>query len=472
MRRTDHDQASMTVDEFSADEWVDRLAQALPKLAKAQEPWLQEYYGQPRRVLSPYVGRNGNPPAFPLGDVQTLYTRACFAKGSSEGKQYAALLAVLDPVRYILHSHPTLARVLSRIIGRDDFWMPILDSRHWASLTDLISGLMARANELPGDGFRTAARELDAFLAPAGDGETSGVLGDLEVGCDVVLFWGLTLKERIDIGKEMAILPFEQARAFVDESLVKKLAPRGAKFHGWSSVGAVVRSFPWRPEFGRTGYEGEPQLEWPGPFFPEARIFLELLAVSHAAPVLRLAEVSNCIDRSAGRLLGRERHGPGIYQSWPAHGFDGFEVSPELATEALAEAREAFGNRKGERYQRMAPIVVRLAEALARRGQYAAEDRVLDLAIALERMFKPGDKGISAQLQRGVADLLGGDDDAQSQMKKAMKHVYDVRSAIIHGPKDDRKTRLLEEKDRAFGAGFDLARRSLFEMLRDGPPQQ
>ena len=123
---------------------------------------------------------------------------------------------------------------------------------------------------------------------------------------------------------------------------------------------------------------------------------MELLAVAHAGPVLRLAELSNCIDRSAGRLLGRERHGPGFYQSWPAQGFDGFEVSPELAPEALAEAREAFANRKGERYDKMAPIVGRLAEALARSGQYAAEDKVLDL-VMLWRGCSNRRTGISAR---------------------------------------------------------------------------
>ena len=41
-----------------------------------------------------------------------------------------------------------------------------------------------------------------------------------------MLFHGLTLKERIDIGEEMAILSFKQVRAFVDYSLVKNLPRR------------------------------------------------------------------------------------------------------------------------------------------------------------------------------------------------------------------------------------------------------
>ena len=71
-----------------------------------------------------------------------------------------------------------------------------------------------------------------------------------------------------------------------------------------------------------------------------------------------------------------------------------------------------------------------------------------------------------------ISENVRHDHEVGSQMKKAMKHVYDVRSAVIHGPKDDKKKRLPEEMNKAFVAGFDLARQSLFKMLLDGPPRQ
>ena len=86
--------------------------------------------------------------------------------------------------------------------------------------------------------------------------------------------------------------------------------------------------------------------------------------MSHAAPGLPLATISNCIDRSASRLLGQEGHGPGSYQSWTAKGLDGFAECPVLTPEALQEAREAFEKRESGRYERMAPFVGRLAQAL------------------------------------------------------------------------------------------------------------
>ena len=44
-----------------------------------------------------------------------------------------------------------------------------------------------------------------------------------------VLFYGLTLKERIDIVDGMVMLPFEQARAFMNENMVTDLASAGRR---------------------------------------------------------------------------------------------------------------------------------------------------------------------------------------------------------------------------------------------------
>ena len=45
--------------------------------------------------------------------------------------------------------------------------MRILNSGSSISAGDLIAGLMARAADLSGDRFRTAAGELNAFLSPS-----------------------------------------------------------------------------------------------------------------------------------------------------------------------------------------------------------------------------------------------------------------------------------------------------------------
>ena len=104
-------------------------------------------------------------------------------------------------MRYILFSYPALERVVSRIVGEDQFWIQVLNAGYSISLTDLIA-------ELSGDSFRTAAHELNSFLTPAKGEGSASVSDGLDIGYDAVLFYGLTLKERIEIGDGMALLPF------------------------------------------------------------------------------------------------------------------------------------------------------------------------------------------------------------------------------------------------------------------------
>ena len=457
----------MTAGEFSADEWIDRLTRALPGLAEAQEPYLQEYYRQNPLVHVVYGGPDRDPPAFPLDDLQALYLMGHHGNASDEQEYYAPLCAVLDPVRSILRSHPTLERVVSRIIGRDEFWMEILNSGSVTSLTNLIAGLMARAAELSGDRFRATAGELNAFLTPAEKPGPADVLGGLDVGYDAVLFYGLALKERIEIADGMAMLPFEQAREFLDLSMVKELAPPGAVSHGWRSLGAVIRPFRWRPVFRRTGYEAAQEPDNPGPFFRQALTFLELLAVAHAAPVLRLATLPDCIHRSAGRLLGGLNPGGSFSRGRSAQEFNGWDKRPDLAPEVLAAASEAFADRKSERFGKMAPVIAWLCEALEGDGRFATELRFVHVAKALERMYDLPERAISRTLQNRVSGYLGSDSESRERLKQGVKAFYEERSASVH----NRKGKPSPQRNRdAFTKGFDIARRTLFKLLDEGPP--
>ena len=306
------------------------------------------------------------------------------------------------------------------------------------------------------------------FSLPDAEEDGAAFPDGLDHGCDVALFHGPVVEERIDVAEDVTLLPFEEVRAFVDEEFVHDLAPAGAGFHGFRSVGAAARTFRWRPAFYRAGYERELDSHDAGPFFRRARTFLQLLSVAHAAPVLPLAELSHRIDRSAGRLLGRGGQSPGFYQSWPAKGFDGLDEGPVLRREALDEAKEAFENRAGERHRRMAPVVGRLAEALARNGPFAVADRVLDVGIALERMYVLDEGKISRKLRNRAARYLATDGLSEESIRISAQEFYEVRSDIVH----NRLHRLTPERvHAAFCNGFDIARRSLFKLLREGPPE-
>lgn len=460
----------MTETEYSADDWTARLSSALRILFKEQEPWLTYYYEETPYVHVMSEGSNVISPDSLLDHLRGIYATARLGgKVSGEKEHYAALRKLLDPVRHILRSHPALERVMSRIIGEDNFWIQVLGNGQSIGLTDLIAGLVVRARTLPDDGFVTAARELEAFLDRAWIESKACVPGDLDTGYDAVLFYGLNIKERIDIEKDMAILPPEQVQAFVEKSLIREHVPQGAGLHGWQSVGAVVRPFQWKPKFYRQGdiRSSEPswsEVDHTNNFFRQAAVFLELLAVAHTTPVLRLAMLPQRIKHSAGQLLGDVSRSGSIFPGRSAQGFDGFEVCPELAPEALAIAREAFNNREHQRFKKMAPIIARLDEALARDGQFASEDKILDVAIALERMYQLDRSDISRKMQTRAALFLGDDDGSQM---KTIKKFYNTRSDIVH---NKRKRNSPESDHKIFNEGFSIARRTLFKLLCEEPP--
>ena len=457
----------MTSAGFDAEAWVERLAQLLPALALTQEPYLREYQERYGRVI---VLRDGEPLPFPLEDLRLLYDEVRDSRPWGLETHYAPLRAVLNPVRYALLAHPVLERVAvtGRLIGDNRFSMEILGSGGDIHAGTLIAGLMARGAEVADGGFKTALRELNAFLSPAEDGAAAEALGGLDDACDLFLFYGLALSERIEVADGMVLLPYEEVLRFVDQETVEKFAPSGAGFHGWRAVGAAVRPFRWRPEFERRANLNKPMRPTP-PFFPDAAALLDLLAVSHATRVAPLATLSNRIDDSAGRLLGREKQSPGFYQSWSAEGVSGFDECPDIDPKALAEAREAFRNRENTRYERMAPIVTRLSEALSRNGRFANGDRVLDVAMALERMYVLDENNIGRKLRSRTARLLGTDAASTKSIRDNVQELYDVRSDIVH----NRLHRLTPERvHSAFVEGFDLARQSLFKLLREGPPEE
>ena len=164
-------------------------------------------------------------------------------------------------------------------------------------------------------------------------------------------------------------------------------------------------------------------------------------------------------------MLYKESNKPNRGRS--AHGFDGFRTCPELEREALGKATGAFTIRTGERYARMAPIVGRLGEALGRDGRFAVEDRILDVAIALEQMYELDGGEISHKMRTRVAWFLGADSESRLREMKAVKEFYGARSAIVHNRKGKAVT---QRQHVAFAKGFDIARRSLFKLLRQEPP--
>ena len=228
----------------------------------------------------------------------------------------------------------------------------------------------------------------------------------------------------------------------------------------------MVRPFRWRPAFRRKTEHLEDWPSWPPSFGEDALTFLELLSIANQTPILPFILIRGCLHRSAHGLLGLAHSRGGSHPiRQVGRRYDPFQAPPRLQHSSINLAKQAYSTRGDEEFERFAPIIHRLSEALERSGRFGASDRILDISQSLELMFRPKGGRISQKLQDGMAELLGVDETHQDEIRAAIKKVYDVRSAIVHGATDARRKRNLEDRQSAFISGFNLTQQALFKML-------
>ena len=453
----------------TSDNWVERLAQALSDLAAAHEIYQDELYQRRQeRVRNRREMTWSIAPEHPSDDLSAFYYQACLQEGRYFEERYAPLRTSFARVHAVLAAHPAWTALLDPSDNRSEFWTQMANGGGLGTLLTVIAGLMARAIEVREDGFRVASSELDALLAPAADTEHPPDRDDLSVGYHVALVHGLRVSDERRIADGMTLVPFERMRGYVDESVLSDIAPHIIKYNAWQSVGAIVKPFRWKPAFSERGEDSKPELDWGGSFFDDAEAFVELLAMFHAAPVISLVTIPYCIHRTACYLLGR-RHYHGGYSWGPmARSFSRFGRSGEVSQRALDEARNAFADRNSDRYRYCAPAIARLAEALARGGRFQADDKILDTALALERMYGADGAEITFKLKTMAACFLETGPDERLQVFRDVGQFYKVRSEIVHAKKKQQPSH--KQKAEAFEKGLEIARKTVVKLLRDGLP--
>ena len=112
----------------------------------------------------------------------------------------------------------------------------------------------------------------------------------------------------------------------------------------------------------------------------------------------------------------------------------------------------------------MSRFVGLLAKALKSSND---DDKIVDVAKALEGMYQTPERDVLRTLKRRVAGVLGLNEADRERIEGCVQAFYRTRSKIVHGE-------LIEgepfRKGAAFVRGLDLAQRSLFKFIREGAP--
>ena len=117
----------MKPEEFEAEDWIERLAHALSKLAEGHETSLRKYHGLAPDIHLLFGGPQGGRHTYSPDQVWNH-----FAKQAGPGRwnwvprraeSQPPKASKPDGVRSILLAHPTLAQVSDSMAGRDEFWV-------------------------------------------------------------------------------------------------------------------------------------------------------------------------------------------------------------------------------------------------------------------------------------------------------------------------------------------------------------
>lgn len=450
---------------FEPNCWSNRLARALTSLAALHECFPKSLGEHTVHYSSPELSSGAVIMVHHYGDaLLALYLDACLEKDGGQDERSVRLRSALTNALDILAEHPALAPVADSSCSARKFMVVLADKAEKTDLLHILAGLMTRGKELPTEGFRVACRELKELLDPNKAHDTV----KLNTGLHVVLFHGLRFEAEVSITDDLKIVPFENVREYVDEPLLRPFSPNLTVPEPWMPVAAMVKSFEWHPAFHPLDDDICLNLDWGGSFREDGERLVELLAITHAAPIVCLVTMHYCVDRLACRLLGQPHRRACYTFGRSAQSFDRSRVSRESCATALDEARELFRKRNGERFRRYEPIVARLAEAAARSGRFAVDDRILDVAIALERMYGLDRGEIAFKLKTRAACFLESDTARRTRVFRDVGRFYDARSAIVHNAGKKRWPE--KEREAAFDMGFDIARRSLGKLLREGSP--
>ena len=441
----------MTAPDFNEADWIERLAAALEQVSAEAEPSFSppppvklgirpfgEYRSALHRGYRDLAARAKYDPAAAIQFEEShLWVRAYPAEAVA-----------------ILREHPLMKPGLEGSGKNEGVRFGALNNRSRSDLKWLVSCLAKLSIK---EGGEEAARRLQRYL-------TAGANGTLPA-YEITVIHGLVVKTRFDLDVGAYLAPYGDARAEFDlpdepEPFQKTDLPDAA---------VLVRSLEYGPgvdppDDGVGLPEVQVAYRFPVAYevdlegwFDDSKLLVDLLSIAKRVPLLsrtryvRPARWIGEIDPNLG--FGTQDSRGFVSDAWPR----GNDLSKGDVDAFLKLAR-------GWRTHPDKPVAInlairRLAASVSRQGgRFGNEDRILDIAIALEVLYG-GATG--HKLAQRAAALLGTTAAEQMRTYDQAKEFYGVRSGIVHW----KKAPSLDILDKELESGNDLACLTLASLL-------
>ncbi len=445
----------MTESPFDAEDWIGRLGASLDALAA--------------ELTFSFSSDDGQGPYLTVDQIRALHegARPSSANGGTEipnGVHWSGNLAWDEP-RAILREHREVSRSLKGV-GEDEgllFLFP--DQGDVVSSRNLVLRLLKRTAISTG---RDTARLLLRYL-------TDGEARQLEAR-EFVVIYGLKPAGRIDMENGAFLAPlddrFISEEGFTDEE-AGKLKTYGAgseDFRNKSGGSSVfVRDLKWGPGVAPGSDGRDPEMAEISRNFPwNVETVVILLSIASRCPLATSARhirapgwmhEINTISRFGGWSSATLR-------------LDGWWEEQALSREAedrfkrLIAGWTRFHFASDLERDAFTLAAWRLSRSFPRIGGWELHDRILDYAIALEILYRPGKTEVTYTLGTRAAWLLGKTPKHRRTIFDKITRFYGIRSGIMHGSTTSKRKRIpLESIEQACADGRELACDSLMELL-------
>ena len=289
-------------------------------------------------------------------------------------------------------------------------------------------------------------------------------------GHEITFFSGLVLDDPWRLAPGLWVMPYEFFRRQVD-SMARLTYDSCLGRALWKdeygkdpSVAVLARDFKWGPAFvcGEHSFPTDHDYEY-GDRLLESESVIELLSLFAGLPFQIVAHHSRAEQwfydlLGDGFDLGSHYFRRSPVDSDPGRGK---EIDDEIRR-PFQETVELWANFADEDRRRARLVASRLSGALSRKGSLALEDRILDVAIALEILYSMTRKD---ELANWAAVLLEDDKGNREETRIKVEALHDCRTAIVHDLSDSGDREVF---DNVYSAGFEVARRTLIMHLNRG----
>ena len=442
----------MTHSGFDPEAWIERLAAALEHVAAEARP---SFYPIPTHAGG--YGSSEERWSDLRGQYRALAARANHDPTASIQFRESYLRLNEHPVEAvgILREHPGMKPGLEGSGSDESVRFRVLGK----SFRSYLSGLAGRLTKLSfREGGQEAARRVDAYL-------TAGAKGTVPAH-EITVVHGVVVKARFNLYAGAYLAPYGYAKTEFD----LPDEPEPLREMSFPDAAVLVRGLEYGPGVALPDDDaGLPDLQVAYRFpthyhvdldgwFDDSRLLVDLLSIVARVPLLsrtryvRVAKWIEDIDPNFASGVN-DSHGY-VSDVWP----QGRHLSDGDVDAFLAMAR---GWRMGsDSVGAMNLAIRRVAGSFSRPGgRFGREDRILDVAIALEVLYG-GTTG--HKLSQRAAGLLGTTLTQQTRTYEQAMGFYGARNRIVHWKKPASSPDAL---DAELGAGRNLACLTLASLL-------